>query len=100
MHAMPPLHVTFPNRLDIEAPALGDDEIIAAIEAGLAAQGRGRTLHAEMGQIVAGLEPGRETDQETIFFRHRGLSLSDIALAHAMIETGERLGIGQKLRWA
>ena len=59
-----------------------------------------QTLHAEMGQIVAGLKPGRETDRETIIFWHRGLSLSDIALAHAMIEKGERLGIGQKLRWA
>ena len=59
-----------------------------------------QTLHAEMGQIVAGLKPGRETEDETILFWHRGLSLSDIALAHAMIEKGERLGIGQKLRFA
>ena len=59
-----------------------------------------RTLHAEMGQIVAGLKGGRENDQETILFWHRGLSLSDIALAHAMIEKGERLGIGQRLRFA
>ena len=59
-----------------------------------------QTLHAEMGQIVAGLKPGRESDDETILFWHRGLSLSDIALAHAMIEKGARLGIGQKLRFA
>ena len=58
------------------------------------------TLHAEMGQIVAGLRPSRENDDETILFWHRGLSLSDIALAHAMIEKGERLGIGQRLRFA
>lgn len=59
-----------------------------------------QTLHAEMGQIVAGLRPGRETNDETILFWHRGLSLSDIALAHAMIEKGTRLGIGQRLRFA
>src|SRR5229473_3331236 len=58
------------------------------------------TLHAEMGQIVAGLKPGRENDGETILFWHRGLSLSDIALAHAMIEKSTRLGIGQKLRFS
>jgi ornithine cyclodeaminase len=58
------------------------------------------TLHAEMGQIVAGLKAGRERDDETIIFWHRGLSLSDIALAHAMIEKGVRLGIGQRLRFA
>ena len=59
-----------------------------------------QTLHAEMGQIVAGLKPGRQSDDETIIFWHRGLSLSDFALAHAMIEKGKRLGVGQKLRFA
>ena len=58
------------------------------------------TLHAEMGQVVAGLRPGRERDDETILFWHRGLSLSDIALGHAMLQKGERLGIGQRLRFA
>jgi ornithine cyclodeaminase len=59
-----------------------------------------KTLHAEMGEIVAGLKPGREHDDETILFWHRGLSLSDIALGHAMVEKGKRLGIGQRLRFA
>lgn len=59
-----------------------------------------RTLHAEMGQIVAGLKPGRERDDETILFWHRGLSLSDIALGHAMLEKSKRLGVGQRLRFA
>jgi alanine dehydrogenase len=59
-----------------------------------------RTLHAEMGQIVAGMKPGRESDDETILFWHRGLSLSDIALGHAMIEKAARLGIGQRLRFS
>lgn len=58
------------------------------------------TLHAELGQIVAGLKPGRESDDETNLLWHRGLSLSDIALGHAMLDKGERLGIGQRLRYA
>ena len=58
------------------------------------------TLHAELGQIVAGLRPGRENDSETILFWHRGLSLSDIALGHAMLVKGQKLGIGQRLRFA
>jgi len=57
-------------------------------------------LHAELGQIVAGLKPGRTSDAETILFWHRGLSLSDIALGHAMLEKARRLGIGQRLRFA
>jgi ornithine cyclodeaminase len=57
-------------------------------------------FHAELGQVVAGLAPGRERDDETILFWHRGLSLSDIALGHAMLAKAARLGIGQRLRFA
>jgi ornithine cyclodeaminase len=56
-----------------------------------------RNLHAELGQIVAGLKRGRERDDETNLFWHRGLSLSDIALGAAMLEKAKRLGIGQTL---
>jgi alanine dehydrogenase len=54
-------------------------------------------LHAELGQIVAGLKPGRESDDETNLFWHRGLSLSDIALGCAMLDKAKRLGIGRTL---
>jgi ornithine cyclodeaminase len=57
------------------------------------------TLHAELGEIVAGLKPGRESDDETNLFWHRGLSLSDIALGAAMLQKAQRLGIGQRLRF-
>ena len=58
------------------------------------------TLHAELGEIVAGRKPGRERDDETILLWHRGLSLSDIALGHAMLQKARRMGIGQQLRYA
>ena len=57
-------------------------------------------LHAELGQIVAGLRPGRESDQETILFWHRGLSLSDIALGHALLAKAAAGGAGRRLRYA
>ena len=57
------------------------------------------TLYAELGEIVAGGKPGRERDDETILFWHRGLSLSDIALGAAMLDKAARLGIGQTLRY-
>ena len=69
----------------------------AHVEAGKLSE---RTLHAELGQIVAGLKPGRESDEETILFWHRGLSLSDIALGYAFLEKSRISGIGQKLRFA
>jgi alanine dehydrogenase len=69
----------------------------AHVEAGNLSE---KTLHAELGQIVAGLKPGRENESETNLFWHRGLSLSDIALGHALLEKSARTGIGQKLRFA
>ena len=50
------------------------------------------TLHAELGEIVAGRKPGRESDDETILFWHRGLSLSDIALGRSDARQGEADG--------
>ena len=58
-----------------------------------------RNLHAELGQIVAKLRPGRESDEETILFWHRGLSLSDIALGSAILDKAGELSIGQTLRF-
>lgn len=58
-----------------------------------------KTLHAELGQIVAGLKPGRESEEETNLFWHRGLSLSDIALGSAMLAKAKTMGLGQQLRF-
>jgi alanine dehydrogenase len=57
------------------------------------------TLHGELGQIVAGQKPGRESDDETILFWHRGLSLSDIALGHAILAKATAMGVGHRLRY-
>jgi len=69
----------------------------AHVEAGKLSE---QTLHAELGQIVAGLKSARQSPEETILFWHRGLSLSDIALGHALLQKAARLGIGQRLRFA
>ncbi|CAM4026647.1 ornithine cyclodeaminase family protein [Bordetella tumulicola] len=57
-------------------------------------------LHAEIGQIVAGAKPGRERDDETILFWHRGLSTTDIALGYAMLQKARKMGLGQTLKFA
>lgn len=68
----------------------------AHVEAGKLSEA---TLHAELGQIVAGVKPGRETAAETNLFWHRGLSLSDIALGEAMLRKARAMGVGQRLRF-
>ncbi len=56
------------------------------------------TLYGELCEIVAGKRPGRESDEERILFWHRGLSTSDVALGHAVLERARSLGFGRKLR--
>ena len=58
------------------------------------------TIHGELGSICAARLTGRVSDDETILFWHRGLSISDIALGHAMLEKADRLGIGHTLPFA
>ena len=58
------------------------------------------TLHAELCEIVVGRRPGRESPDERIVFWHRGLSLSDIALGHALLEQAQAAGLGTRLRFA
>ncbi len=41
---MQPIYITYLNGLDIEALAMTDEEILAAIETSLAAQGNGQTV--------------------------------------------------------
>ncbi|MEO5701307.1 MAG: ornithine cyclodeaminase family protein [Casimicrobiaceae bacterium] len=69
----------------------------AHVEAGKLSE---QTLHAELGEIVAGKKPGRQSDDETNLFWHRGLSISDIALGHALLVKAAAQGVGQSLRFA
>jgi ornithine cyclodeaminase/alanine dehydrogenase-like protein (mu-crystallin family) len=69
----------------------------AHVETGRLSEGN---LHGELGEIAAGKKPGRERDEETILFWHRGLGTTDIALGHAMLAKARTLGVEQRLRYA
>lgn len=58
------------------------------------------SIHGELGEVAVGKIPGRERDDETILFWHRGLSLSDIALGAAMLDKAAEMGLGQTLKYA
>ena len=57
------------------------------------------SLHAELGQIVAGLRPGRERPDERILLWHRGLSILDIAVGALILRRAEQAGVGTMLRY-
>ncbi len=57
------------------------------------------TLYAELGEIVAGLRPGRERDDERILFWHRGLGTTDVALADLLYRRALKRGVGTTVRY-
>jgi ornithine cyclodeaminase len=58
-----------------------------------------QTLHAELGQIVTGERPGRESDDERILLWHRGLSILDVAVAHLLLQRAEATDAGTMVRY-
>lgn len=58
-----------------------------------------QSLHAELGQILTGARPGRESPAERILFWHRGLSILDVAVAHLVLDRAARAGAGTMLRY-
>lgn len=58
-----------------------------------------QTLHAELGQVITGERPGRETADERIVLWHRGLSILDVAVAHLILERSVTAGVGTMLRY-
>jgi ornithine cyclodeaminase len=57
-----------------------------------------RSLHAELGQVLAGDRPGRESPDERILLWHRGLSILDIAVAQLILERAVAAEAGTMLR--
>ena len=64
------------------------------IDAGLITEA---SFYAEIGEIAAGSKPGRESDDETILFWHRGMSTGDIALGAAILDKARAMGLTQNL---
>src|SRR5918992_1000872 len=55
---MPPIYIAYLNRLDIEALQFTDEEILRAVEASLASQGRGETVVEPRVHLEPGVASG------------------------------------------
>lgn len=66
----------------------------AAVEQGLIAADH---VRAELGEVLAGLRPGRRDAQEVTLFRSLGLAVEDLAAAQHALATARRLGIGTEV---
>lgn len=72
-----------------QAASIGD--LHHAIDAGVM---RITDVHAELGQVLAGLRPGRTSDDETFVFDSTGTALQDVAAAAVVYERAIRAGRG------
>jgi alanine dehydrogenase len=81
-------HSTVVTDLTDQCAAIGD--LHHALDAGAMKR---EDVHAELGQVVAGLRPGRLRDDEVIVFDSTGTALQDVAAAAAVyrsaLEAGE-----------
>lgn len=53
--------------------------------------------YGEIGEVVAGIKPGRESNDERIIFWHKGFAVSDIMIGHLAFEKASEKGVGTPL---
>jgi ornithine cyclodeaminase/alanine dehydrogenase len=54
-------------------------------------------VHAEIGHILLGERPGRESERELTVFDSTGMAAQDIAAAHVVYEQAKERGLGQSV---
>jgi alanine dehydrogenase len=68
-----------------------------ALEAGVVTRAN---VYAELGELVAGKKPGRESQEEITIFDSTGMALQDVAAAALLYEQAQRDGSGVRLNFA
>jgi ornithine cyclodeaminase len=79
-----------------------DQQVAAWAEAGDLLQARAagaldEQRVVELGQIIAGLVPGRTSDAEITFFKSVGNAVQDLAVAQLALSEASRLGLGTEV---
>jgi ornithine cyclodeaminase/alanine dehydrogenase-like protein (mu-crystallin family) len=77
--------------VDLLEPCAMIGELHHALDAGLMSR---EDVHAELGQIVAGLRPGRRSADEIVVFDSTGTALQDAAAARLAYERALEAGVG------
>jgi alanine dehydrogenase len=83
--------------VDIAEQSAGIGELHHAIQQGMITAAG---IHAELGLIIAGKRPGRESDSEIIIFDSTGTALQDVAAAAIVYEKALTSGVWTKLNFA
>jgi ornithine cyclodeaminase len=54
-------------------------------------------VQAELGEVLAGLDPGRRDETELTLFRSLGIGVEDLAAAELTVANARRLGLGTEV---
>lgn len=73
----------------------GVDVSFRAVMAGIIPR---TAIYGELGEIICGKKPGRQTAQERIMFNPIGMAINDVAEAYRIYRNALEMGIGQRLR--
>ncbi|MFC6725354.1 ornithine cyclodeaminase family protein, partial [Halobium palmae] len=57
-------------------------------------------VHAELGEVVAGVAPGRESDDEVTVFDSGGTGVETVAAAHLLYERAREGGLGTTIEFS
>jgi ornithine cyclodeaminase/alanine dehydrogenase-like protein (mu-crystallin family) len=56
-------------------------------------------IYAELGEIVLGRKPGRQSPDEITYFKSVGIAVQDAIAAQLALENAVKMGLGQKVTW-
>jgi alanine dehydrogenase len=66
-------------------------DLIIPLQQGRMTEGH---IYAELGEISAGVKPGRTSEDEITLFKSVGVAIQDVAAASAVLKAARRLGLG------
>jgi ornithine cyclodeaminase len=67
-------------------------DLIISIDGGLISD---KHIHGEIGELAGGKIPGRESEEETTFFKSVGLAVQDVSVAELVLHRANEMGLGQ-----
>jgi alanine dehydrogenase len=83
---------------DLRARAFQDaGSFLSALEAGVVDDDH---VHAELGEVVAGVAPGREDDEQVTVFDSGGTGIETVAGAHLLYEKAREAGLGRTIEFS
>lgn len=100
-----------PEKQEIEPSLMRDNKVVVdileqcasigelhhALDAGVFTK---KNVHAELGEVIAGVKPGRTSSEEIIIFDSTGMALQDVVAAALVYQKAVRMGKGTRIDFA